>query len=107
MYQEQLLKMVTPTLGEAILILGGAVVVEDVDVAVAEEEVAAVLLPLEREQHLHSEAVKGFSAILTDLIKTETSWKDAKKVMKKDSRWDSISLEKSERKKLFDDHIDR
>ena len=38
MYQEQLLKMVTPTLGEAILILGGAAVVEVVGVAVGEEE---------------------------------------------------------------------
>ena len=40
MYQEQLLKMAIPILGEAILILGGAVVVEVVGVAVEEEEAA-------------------------------------------------------------------
>ena len=35
------------------------------------------------------------------------SWKEAKKVLKKDSRWESLDLEKSEREKLFDDHMDR
>ena len=36
------------------------------------------------------------------------SWKEAKKLLKKDSRWDMIegNLEKSERERLFDDHID-
>ena len=38
MYQEQPLKMAIPILGEAILILGGAVVVDAVGVAVGEEE---------------------------------------------------------------------
>jgi len=42
------------------------------------------------------------------LIRTpDYSWKEAKKVLKKDSRWDSLELEKSEREKLFDDHMDR
>ena len=63
----------------------------------------------EREQHLHQEAINGFNALLTDLIRTpDYSWKEAKKLLKKDSRWDMIegNLEKSERERLFDDHID-
>ena len=63
----------------------------------------------ELEQHLHLEAINGFNALLTDLIRTpDYSWKEAKKLLKKDSRWDMIegNLEKSERKRLFDDHID-
>merc|ERR1719327_2255941 len=61
----------------------------------------------EREQHLHLEAINGFNALLTDLIRTpDYSWKEAKKMLKKDSRWDMIegNLEKSERERLFDDH---
>merc|ERR1719490_74314 len=63
----------------------------------------------EREQHLHLEAINGFNALLTDLIRTpDYSWKEAKKLLKKDGRWDMIegNLEKSERERLFDDHID-
>ena len=63
----------------------------------------------EREQHLHQEAINGFNALLTDLIRApDYSWKEAKKLLKKDSRWDMIegNLEKSERERLFDDHID-
>ena len=55
------------------------------------------------------EAINGFNALLTDLIRTpDYSWKEAKKLLKKDSRWDMIegNLEKSERERLFDDHID-
>lgn len=29
------------------------------------------------------------------------------KILKKDSRWESLTLEKGEREKLFDEHIDR
>jgi len=63
----------------------------------------------EREQHLHQEAINGFNALLTDLIRApDYSWKEAKKMLKKDSRWELIegNLEKSERERLFDDHID-
>merc|ERR1711976_507809 len=63
----------------------------------------------ERESHLHQEAINGFNALLTDLIRTpDYSWKEAKKLLKKHSRWDLIegNLEKSERERLFDDHID-
>ena len=47
-------------------------------------------------------------ALLTDLIRhPDYTWKEAKKVLKKDGRYDSVSsLEKSERERLFDDHID-
>ena len=41
----------------------------------------------EREQHRRSEAILAFQALLTDLIKhPDYSWKEAKKVFKKDSR---------------------
>merc|ERR1712176_72766 len=64
----------------------------------------------EREQHDHTAAVNGFSALLQDLIRTpDYSWKEAKKILKKDSRWEIVTggnLEKSERERLFDDHID-
>merc|ERR1712142_247682 len=64
----------------------------------------------EREQHQHNEAVNGFSALLTDLIRApDYSWKEAKKILKKDSRWEAVTggnLGKSERERLFDEHID-
>merc|ERR1719273_1300180 len=63
----------------------------------------------ERESHLHTEAVNAFSALLTDLIRApDFSWKEAKKQLKKDSRWEVASnLDKSERERLFDEHIDK
>ena len=63
----------------------------------------------ERSQHMHQEAINAFNALLADLIRTpDFSWKEAKKLLKKDNRWDMIegNLEKSERERLFDDHID-
>merc|ERR1719186_2212368 len=63
----------------------------------------------DRVQHLHQEAVNGFSAALTGLIRApDFSWKEAKKHLKKDSRWEVASnLDKSERERLFDEHIDK
>merc|ERR1719412_1731496 len=64
----------------------------------------------EREQHRHHEAVSHFEALLVDLIRhPDYTWKEAKKVLKKDARYESISanLEKSEREMRFDEHIDR
>lgn len=63
----------------------------------------------ERENHQHLEAVNAFSALLTDLIRTpDYSWKEAKKILKKDSRFEALTnLDKSEKEKLFDEHIDR
>ncbi len=62
----------------------------------------------ERQQHRHQEAVGNFQALLADLIRhPDYSWKEAKKMLKKDGRYDSVSsLEKSERERLFDEHID-
>jgi len=61
----------------------------------------------EREQHKHAEAVEHFNALLTDLVRNaDVSWREAKKVLKKDHRWDSLDLlEREEREKLFNDHI--
>merc|ERR1712117_577167 len=64
----------------------------------------------ERQQHRHTEAVTHFDALLADLIRhPDYTWKEAKKILKKDSRYESISsiLEKYERDKQVDDHIDR
>ncbi|XP_074593867.1 transcription elongation regulator 1 [Brevipalpus obovatus] len=62
----------------------------------------------EREQHKHAEAVEHFNALLTDLVRNpDFSWKEAKKVLKKDHRWEFISsLDRDEREKLFNVHID-
>merc|ERR1711973_774341 len=67
----------------------------------------------ERESHLHTEAVNAFSALLADLIRApDYSWKEAKKILKKDSRYEALTggeaaLDKSERERLFDTHIDK
>ena len=42
---------------------------------------------MERQQHRHSDAITRFDALLADLIKhPDYTWKEAKKVLKKDSR---------------------
>ncbi|KAL5962797.1 Transcription elongation regulator 1 [Taenia solium] len=61
----------------------------------------------ERESHLRREAEVNFNALLTDTIKSEIlSWKEAKKLLRKDSRWDAIAevLSRSERETLFDSY---
>jgi len=66
----------------------------------------------ERESHLHTEAVNAFNALLADLIRApDFSWKEAKKILKKDARWEALTgpestLDKSERERLFDSHVD-
>merc|ERR1711963_462978 len=46
----------------------------------------------ERESHLHTEAVNAFSALLADLIRApDFSWKEAKKILKKDSRYEALT----------------
>lgn len=62
----------------------------------------------ERMEHQHSEAVNGFAALLDDLIRApDFTWKEAKKLLKRDSRWEAFALEKPEKEKLFDDHMDK
>jgi transcription elongation regulator 1 len=62
----------------------------------------------EREAHRRDEAIQHFCALLSDLIRgTDLSWHEAKKVLRKDKRWDqSKLLEKEEKEKLFDLHIE-
>merc|ERR1712088_246806 len=46
----------------------------------------------ERESHLHTEAVNAVSALLADLIRApDFSWKEAKKILKKDSRYEALT----------------
>lgn len=61
----------------------------------------------EREQLKHDEACEGFRALLTDLVKNlNSNWKESKKNLKRDSRWDLCkSLEKEEKVKLYEEHI--
>lgn len=61
----------------------------------------------EREQHLHAETVECFNALLIDLVRhPETTWKETKKVLKMDHRWDMVqTLSRSEREDLFVRHI--
>ncbi len=59
----------------------------------------------ERKSHQKREAETNFNTLLADVVKSEImGWKEAKKVLRKDSRWDGISdvLSRSEREALFD-----
>ncbi|XP_064599903.1 transcription elongation regulator 1-like isoform X2 [Liolophura sinensis] len=62
----------------------------------------------EREQHKKDEAVQHFKALLADLVRNaEVTWRDAKKQLRKDHRWELVDqLEREERDKLFEEHID-
>jgi transcription elongation regulator 1 len=61
----------------------------------------------EREKLKHDEAVECFKAMLVDLVKqTDGDWKETKKQLKRDSRYDFCkSLDKDEKEKLFDEHV--
>ncbi|CAB3367370.1 Hypothetical predicted protein [Cloeon dipterum] len=63
----------------------------------------------ERELHKHDEAVQQFTALLVDLVRnSDLTWKEAKRMMRKDSRWDLVSLlERDEKEKYFTQHIDQ
>uniref|UniRef100_A0A914C9L1 WW domain-containing protein n=1 Tax=Acrobeloides nanus TaxID=290746 RepID=A0A914C9L1_9BILA len=62
----------------------------------------------EHERHKYHEHEESFRALLTDLIKNaDISWHDAKKLLKKDDRYDSLSLlDREAKERLFDEHID-
>lgn len=62
----------------------------------------------EQEKLKRSEAIETFTALLIDLIRSEEySWREAKKVIKKDKRIDLCSiLSREEKEKLFDQHIE-
>ncbi|XP_037088891.1 transcription elongation regulator 1-like, partial [Pollicipes pollicipes] len=63
----------------------------------------------EREQHKHAEAVQHMLAVLADLVRTtDITWREAKRLLKKDHRWQLMdSLEKDEKEKLFEQHIEQ
>jgi len=59
----------------------------------------------ERQHHKHDEAIRNFGALLADLVRNpDLTWKEAKKLLKKDHRYDS-DLDRDERERLFNDHI--
>ena len=64
----------------------------------------------ERNLHRHKEAVETMTALLMDIVRSsDFSWRDAKKVLKKDKRMEIVEdfLDRDEREKLFNEHIDR
>ncbi|XP_066150090.1 transcription elongation regulator 1 [Euwallacea fornicatus] len=62
----------------------------------------------EREQHKREEARQDFNALLVDLVRnTDLSWKEVKRLLKKDHRWDlADSLSRDEKEKLFNEHVE-
>lgn len=61
----------------------------------------------ERQHHKRDEAVRHFTALLADLVRnSDLSWKEVKKQLKKDHRWELVeNLEREEKERLFNDHI--
>jgi transcription elongation regulator 1 len=80
----------------------------------ARKERAAVSLrerekEVQRRQHYrHEEAVGDFQALLTDAVRSaDLPWKEAKKGLKRDRRWESASiLSREEMEDLFNQHIE-
>lgn len=63
----------------------------------------------ERELHKRDEASRHFVALLADLVRsTELAWKDVKKIIKKDSRYElCTALSRDDREKLYNEHIEQ
>jgi len=61
----------------------------------------------ERDQHKKDEAVQTFKALLVDLVRSvDSTWHDSKKVVRKDPRYpDCELLERSEKQKLYEEHV--
>lgn len=61
----------------------------------------------ERLHHKRDEAVRHFNALLADLVRNaDLTWKEVKKQLKKDHRWELVeSLDREEKERLFNDHI--
>lgn len=61
----------------------------------------------ERQHHKRDEAIRNFTALLADLVRNnDLTWKEAKKQLKKDHRWDAVDdLERDERERLFNEHM--
>lgn len=62
----------------------------------------------EREQHKKDEAIQTFNALLADLVRnSEVAWRDTRKQLRKDHRWElTDTLDREEKEKLFESHID-
>lgn len=62
----------------------------------------------EREQHKKDEAIQIFNALLADLVRnSEVTWRDTRKQLRKDHRSElTDSLERDEKERLFETHID-
>ncbi|KAK9874985.1 hypothetical protein WA026_005800 [Henosepilachna vigintioctopunctata] len=63
----------------------------------------------EREHHKREEAIQHFNALLADLVRDpELSWREVKRILRKDHRWDlADSLGREEKEKLFNEHLDQ
>ncbi|KAK6639719.1 hypothetical protein RUM43_007994 [Polyplax serrata] len=63
----------------------------------------------EREHHKRDEAVQHFNALLTDLVRNaDLSWREAKRVLRKDHRWELAELlDREEKEKVFNNHIEQ
>lgn len=61
----------------------------------------------ERQHHKRDEAVRHFTALLADLVRnSDLTWKEVKKQLKKDHRWELVeNLDREEKERLFNDHI--
>uniref|UniRef100_A0A915KH10 Transcription elongation regulator 1 n=1 Tax=Romanomermis culicivorax TaxID=13658 RepID=A0A915KH10_ROMCU len=61
----------------------------------------------EMERHKYAEAEENFKALLSDLVKhTEMTWKEWKRDLRKDERWQTADLlDKHEKSRLFDEHM--
>ncbi|KAL3865336.1 hypothetical protein ACJMK2_006934 [Sinanodonta woodiana] len=62
----------------------------------------------EREQHKKDEAIQQFNALLADMVRNaEATWRDTRKQLRKDHRWDVDDLlTREEKEKLFEEHIE-
>ncbi|EEB14665.1 transcription elongation regulator, putative [Pediculus humanus corporis] len=63
----------------------------------------------EREQHKRDEAVQHFNALLADLVRNaDLSWREAKRALRKDHRWELAELlDREEKEKIFNSHIEQ
>ena len=59
------------------------------------------------DQSIHCSTPSTVLYLTFEYNQSMLRWKEAKKLLKKDSRFESLSLEKPERERLFDDHMDR
>lgn len=61
----------------------------------------------ERQHHKRDEAVRHFTALIADLVRnSDQTWKEVKKQLKKDHRWELVEeLDREQKERLFNDHI--